>query len=75
MKKILKNYNFPYTGTKKELIKRILHTQIKPSMALNVLTKDELREILLDLENANISGTKEERINNIGKVRRNFIPR
>ncbi|MCF8009039.1 MAG: hypothetical protein K9K32_04675 [Halanaerobiales bacterium] len=65
LKIILKNYNFPYTGSKKELITRILKTQIKPSMALNELTKNELREILLDLENTNISGTKEERINNI----------
>ena len=65
LKKILKNHDFPYSGTKKELYERILNTQIKPSMALNQLTKDELREILLDLENTNISGTKEERINNI----------
>ncbi|SJZ92012.1 SAP domain-containing protein [Selenihalanaerobacter shriftii] len=65
LKTILKNHDFPYSGTKKELYTRILNTQIKPSMALGQLTKDELREILLDLEDINISGTKEERINNI----------
>ncbi|MFW6311084.1 MAG: SAP domain-containing protein [Nanoarchaeota archaeon] len=73
LKTILKNYDFPYSGTKKELYTRILKAQIKPSMALNQLTKDELREILLDLEDANISGTKEERINNIIKFYDNLI--
>jgi len=73
LKTILENFNYPYSGRKQELIKRILNAQIYPSMSLNQLTRDELREILIDLENVNISGTKEDRINNILEFYDNLV--
>ena len=50
LKTILKNHDFPYSGTKKELYKRILNAKIKPSVALNQLTRTDLKQVLKDLE-------------------------
>lgn len=65
LKTILRDNNLPLSGVKDSLIERIINSKIKPSMALESLTKDDLKEVLRTLDDVNISGTKPEMINNI----------
>lgn len=65
LQKIVRKNNLPIYGTKEEVYNRILQARIKPSEALNVLTSNELTDLLRGLEEVNISGTKEEKIENI----------
>ncbi len=64
---ILRDNDLPVSGKKEEISERIINAKIKPSVALNSLTNKELKEILITLDEVNVSGTKDERINNIIK--------
>jgi len=65
LKKVLRGNDLLVSGTKEEKCDRILQAKIKPSDALKELTSDELSEILRTLDNVKISGTKNEKINNL----------
>ncbi|MCJ0931471.1 hypothetical protein GLV94_00180 [Virgibacillus halodenitrificans] len=65
LKSMLAPLGLNISGTKSLLIERIVKHNILPSKALNFLGNNELKEILRSLEGARVSGTKEERIQNI----------
>jgi len=50
------------SGTKDELIERIIRAGVKPSEALEYLTSNELSEICSKIPSLNVSGTKNEKI-------------
>lgn len=62
---VLKCFSLQSSGAKAELIDRIIQYDRLPSMVLDSLTSDELTDILRGLEGVRISGTKEEKIENI----------
>lgn len=65
LKNILDQIDASVSGRKNELIERLISHNILPSTALNVLGTVELTDILRNLEGARISGTKEDKIQNI----------
>src|SRR5699024_4783507 len=65
LKNILDYIEASVSGRKNELIERIISHDILPSTALNVLGSAELTNVLRNLEGARISGTKENKIQNI----------
>jgi len=65
LKNILSQIEASISGRKNELIERIISHNILPSTALNVLGTVELTDVLRNLEGAKISGTKENKIQNI----------
>jgi hypothetical protein len=62
LKKILDNNSLYISGTKDELIDRIIHAGIKPSEALDLLKKTELGDICSKIPSLIKTGTKDERI-------------
>ena len=62
LSQILDNLKLLQSGSKEELIKRILMTGIKPSEVLNSLTTARLTEICKKLPDVKSSGSKEEKI-------------
>lgn len=62
---ILKEFSLPSSGAKAVLIDRVIQYDRLPSMVLNLFTADDLTEILRGLEGVRISGSKEEKIENI----------
>src|SRR5699024_11167647 len=65
LKNILDYIEASVSGRKNELIERIISHDILPSTALNVLGSAELTNVLRNREVARISGTKENKIQNI----------
>lgn len=65
LREILANLNYNVSGVKEEVVARILKHHILPSMALKVFSSKELSNILRNLEGAKISGTKNEKVQNI----------
>jgi hypothetical protein len=65
LRSALKNFSLSSSGPKPKLIERIIQYDRVPSMVLGLLTSDELAEILRRLDGVRISGTKENRIENI----------
>ncbi|MBO8172363.1 MAG: SAP domain-containing protein [Bacillaceae bacterium] len=65
LKKVLNEFELITTGTKSELIERITKHNILPSSFLYVFSSSELTGFLRNLEGVKISGTKEEKIQNI----------
>lgn len=62
LKDILKDQNLAVSGTKEELIDRVLHAGVKPSESLECLTTKELTEVCSKIPSLNVSGTKDEKI-------------
>ncbi len=62
LSQILDNLKLLQSGTKEELINRVLMTGIKPSEVLNSLPTTRLSEICKKLPDVKSSGTKEEKI-------------
>ncbi len=73
LSRILRSNKLPVSGKKEELYDRIITAQIKPSVALNVLTSEELSDFLRNLDDVNTSGTKEDKIANILDFYNNLI--
>ena len=67
LKRILSNQELPVSGKKDELINRIIKAEIKPSIALETLTSDELYNLCKSLPGIQVSGSKSKRISNIIK--------
>lgn len=65
LKTILTKHKFHSSGTKAQMIYRIKHFDLLPSEALGSLADSELSELLRDLDGARVSGTKNEKIENI----------
>lgn len=65
LRTILQGSNLYTSGVKETLINRIIKYNILPSNALNLFSSKELTDILRKLEGANISGVKEEKVQNI----------
>ncbi|MFW6297106.1 MAG: hypothetical protein ACOC03_01275 [Desulfosalsimonas sp.] len=55
----------PVSGPKKEVSERLIESQCKPSEILGALSNDELYQICKKLQGVAVSGSKEQRINNI----------
>ncbi|RPF53404.1 SAP domain-containing protein [Aquisalibacillus elongatus] len=65
LKVILNFLSINVGGNKKDLIQRILKHNILPSTALKTFNTKELTQILKNLDGAKISGTKEDKVQNI----------
>ncbi|PKR77669.1 hypothetical protein CEY16_06975 [Halalkalibacillus sediminis] len=65
LKAILHNLNVSIGGKKEDLVSRIIKHNILPSTALSTFSSKELSDILKGLEGAKVSGTKEDKIQNI----------
>lgn len=65
LKTILASNDVPVSGSKNELIERIMHLDTSPSETLDLFTSDELYKFLDGLQGAKVSGTKNERIDRI----------
>lgn len=60
--RILEETGLPKSGSKAEVVDRVLEANIRPSEALDILTSNELYDILDDLPGAKLGRTKDERI-------------
>lgn len=65
LKKALRERNLNVSGTKEELIERIIHAGVKPSETLECLTSNELSEVCSKIPSLIVSGTKDEKINRL----------
>lgn len=65
LRDILGAHGLPQSGLKEERVERIIHAGIQPSEALDALTSDQLYDVLDGLAGANVTGTKDERIQRI----------
>lgn len=65
LRRILGEWGVPTSGTKLDLINNVLRYEILPSAALNLLTSSEITDILRGLDEVRISGTKDEKIQNL----------
>jgi len=65
LQKILATNKLFVSGKKEDLCSRIISARIKPSQAICSFTSDELSLICKGLEGVKVSGTKEEKIDNI----------
>ncbi|PYZ94881.1 hypothetical protein CR194_04980 [Salipaludibacillus keqinensis] len=65
LKHILNSLNINSSGTKETLIQRILKHNILPSIVLDTLANNDLKDFLRNLDGARVSGTKNEKISNI----------
>ncbi|GAB4074692.1 hypothetical protein GCM10028778_21950 [Barrientosiimonas marina] len=65
LKKILDEMDIGVSGRKGDLVKRIITHNILPSTSLNIFGTSELTDILRELEGAKISGSKEDKVQNI----------
>lgn len=65
LKVILNNLNITTGGKKDDIIERIIKHNILPSTALNTFGTGELSDILRNLEGAKVSGTKDDKVQNI----------
>ena len=65
LKQILDATQAPISGTKEQLIDRVVRTGIQPSESLSLLSRQELYDLLAKLPGANVSGTKEQKIGRV----------
>lgn len=65
LRTMLSAMNINTSGKKEEVIDRIIKYNILPSKALSYLNNSDLTQILRNLDGAKVSGTKEEKIQNI----------
>lgn len=65
LREILDRLDINVSGRKADLVVRIIKHNILPSTALSTLVTNDLTEILRNLEGAKVSGSKEEKIQNI----------
>lgn len=65
LQEILRSESMAVSGTKKELVVRLLRAEITPSIGLNYLMSDDLYEICSSLPGVHVSGSKEERTERI----------
>lgn len=65
LKQILTSFNLHSSGTKNTLVERITKFNILPSKALDSFSSSEMTDILRTLDGAKVSGTKEDKIQNI----------
>ncbi|QQK81264.1 SAP domain-containing protein [Salicibibacter cibi] len=65
LRSILSSMNINVSGKKDNLIERTLKYNILPSQALAHLSSSDLTQFLRTLEGVNISGTKEDKVQNI----------
>ncbi|MFD2759743.1 SAP domain-containing protein [Lentibacillus juripiscarius] len=65
LKAILTDLNIGTSGKKDNLVERIIKHNILPSTALKAFGTKELSDILKGLEGAKVSGTKDEKVQNI----------
>lgn len=70
---ILRAHGLPGGGLKEERIERVMHAGIAPSEALSALTSSELKDTLRGLAGANISGSKDTRIQRIIDYFQNLV--
>lgn len=62
LQEVLKSRNLYLSGTKNEMIERIIHSGIKPSEALDCITTKELTNICSKIPSLNVSGIKDDKI-------------
>lgn len=65
LSQILESAGVPKSGSKDELIDRVVSAGIQPSEALDVLSNQALYDICSSLPGANVSGTKQEKVERI----------
>jgi len=65
LRSILDSRNLYKSGTKDDLVERIMHSGIKPSEALNYLSSDDLYGVCSNIPSLTVSGTKNERIDRL----------
>jgi hypothetical protein len=65
LKNILDNTRAPVSGTKDQLIERVVRTGVKPSEALELLSTQELYDLLKKLPGATVGGNKGQRIDRV----------
>ena len=65
LRRILENEEIKKSGTKGDIIQRILDSEIQPSQALGILSDQELYELCNNLPGAIVSGSKHEKIDRV----------
>ncbi|RAL20109.1 hypothetical protein DL240_18540 [Lujinxingia litoralis] len=65
LKDILKAQHLPSSGSKEEMVERLMSAEIKPSEGLASLSNNDLYDICQSLPGVKVSGSKLERINRI----------
>jgi hypothetical protein len=65
LKRILSDLDLPVSGKKEELVSRVIKADVKPSVALESLTSEELYNLCKSLPGIQVSGSKSKRIANI----------
>jgi hypothetical protein len=63
--RVLEGNSLPQYGKKEERIDRVLKAGVRPSEALNSLSNQELYDLCKSLPGANVSGSKQQRIDRI----------
>jgi len=62
---ILEAKNLPKSGTKEDRASRVIMSGLKPSEALDLLSNQDLYDILSSLPGAKVSGSKQERVERV----------
>ncbi len=65
LRSILRLHNLPVSGTKEDMVERLLFAEAKVGESLDLLTSEELYEICSNLPGVKVSGSKQARIERI----------